>query len=453
MLHDLKELKEWRLKLRDTLVDGDYDGAVKAQKKVSAYRIAQILLEVSPEHLKEFITRVPLPRAAQIIANLPPNSGLEVLENFSSDQIGQLIEEMPSNQAVDILGLMEEDKKEEISSHLSEELHETLDNLLKYDEGTVGAVMSEYFLSTSPGITVKEVLDTLKDVPKDSGNRSYIYVVGENKKLLGVVSLKELVVRSPNEKVEDAMQKGVVTLNVSDNDVDAAQLMRSRRYEMLPVIEEKHIPIGVLTLEDALEILEKRVAGQITNIGGTVEESFFTPPFGSIKKRLPWMAANVFLNLGAVAVIASFEDTIEAVAILAVFLPMITDMGGNVGIQSLSVSIRSLALGEVRITDYLKATKKEILIGLVNGVALGVLFSVIAYIMIGNPTLGFVAGTALAINVFLAGIIGGTLPFLIKKLGKDPAMMTGPVLTTITDITGVSIYLGLSTIFLASLIA
>lgn len=165
------------------------------------------------------------------------------------------------------------------------------------------------------------------------------------------------------------------------------------------------------------------------------------------------MAGNIFLNLGAVAVIASFEETIEAVAALAIFLPMITDMGGNVGIQALSVSIRSIALGEVRLSEYWRAARKEVIVGCVNGLALGLLFTVIALVIQGNPTLGLVAGIALGCNVLLAGIIGGTLPFIIKRLGGDPAMMTGPVLTTVTDITGVSIYLGLSTLFLASLLA
>mgnify|MGYP002715471432 CR=1 FL=1 len=132
---------------------------------------------------------------------------------------------------------------------------------------------------------------------------------------------------------------------------------------------------------------------------------------------------------------------------------MITDMGGNVGIQALSVSIRSIALGEVRLRDFWLAMRKELMIGICNGIALGTLFTVVAWFMQGNMVLGLVAGTALAVNVLVAGVVGGTIPFLIKRLGKDPAMMTGPVLTTITDITGVSIYLGLATIFLAGLLA
>ncbi|RQD72058.1 MAG: magnesium transporter, partial [Halanaerobium sp. MSAO_Bac5] len=186
--------------------------------------------------------------------------------------------------------------------------------------------------------------------------------------------------------------------------------------------------------------------------GVSGEESFFTRSRVSIKMRLPWMVGNIFLNLGAVAVISNFENTIAQVAILAAFLPMITDMGGNVGIQALSVSIRSLALGEVQIRDIKRAVVKEIKIGLVNGLVLGAVFAAVAYFLQRNLILGFVAGIALGINVLVAGVVGGSMPFIIKKLGKDPALMTGPFLTTITDITGVSIYLGLSTIFLFRLL-
>jgi len=164
------------------------------------------------------------------------------------------------------------------------------------------------------------------------------------------------------------------------------------------------------------------------------------------------MAGNVFLNLVAVAVITGFEETIAQVAILAAFLPMITDMGGNVGIQSLSVAIRSIALGEAHIRDVRKAMRKELIVGACNGVVLGALFGMIALAMRGQWLLGLVAGTALGINVVVAGVVGGCLPFLIKRLGKDPAMMTGPLLTTITDVTGITIYLGLSTLLLAGLV-
>lgn len=164
------------------------------------------------------------------------------------------------------------------------------------------------------------------------------------------------------------------------------------------------------------------------------------------------MALNIFLNLGAVWIIAGFEATIAQVAILAAFLPMITDMGGNVGIQSLSVAIRNIALDDARLRDLRRAVRKEVVIGMINGLALGALFAVIAWMLEGNPWIGALAGVALGINVLLAGVVGGCLPFILKRMGRNPAMMTGPILTTITDITGVTIFLGLSTVFLTQML-
>lgn len=250
------------------------------------------------------------------------------------------------------------------------------------------------------------------------------------------------------------MTPNLVAVYTDDDAVMASQLLRNRRLQMLPVLNENDRIVGVVLLDDAIEVLSLNMADMFMHMGASsADETFYTPPLSSVKKRLPWMAGNVFLNFGAVAVIASFEATIEAIAALAIFLPMITDMGGNVGIQALSVSIRSIALGEVRLSEYWRAARKEIIVGLMNGLALGLLFAVIAYYVQSSMILGLVAGTALAINVLVAGIVGGTLPFLIKRWGGDPAMMTGPVLTTITDITGVSIYLGLSTYFLMNLLA
>ncbi len=230
--------------------------------------------------------------------------------------------------------------------------------------------------------------------------------------------------------------------------------MKYRKFKLLPVLDLQDRLVGVMALHEAIDLLSEELAEDFVSISGaSAEESYFTPPKDAIKMRLPWMAANVFLNLGAVAVISTFEDTIAQVAILAAFIPMITDMGGNVGIQALSVSIRSIALGEVQIDDVKRVLRKELSIGLINGLALGSLFAIIAYILQREPMIGLIAGIALGFNVIVAGVVGGTIPFLIKKIGKDPAMMTGPVLTTITDITGVTIYLGLSTIFLWQLLA
>ncbi len=430
----------------------DIKTALDIAPNLSSGRIAQILSECDNDVVIPFMEQVDEKHAADILIKLPREMAAEVFHLMNPDISVKLIDRVPVDDAADIIGMLDEKVGAELLDKINPELKEVISDLMHYEQGTVGSVMNTYYIAVREGSTVGETLKAMKDAPTQIQNRAYVYVVDSGGKPLGVVSMKDLIRTDPEKKITEIATKDVVVVHTHDPAIESSQLLRNRRYQMLPVTNDENVLVGVLMLDDAIDILSENLAEQFVKVGAaSIEESFYTPPLGSVRKRLPWMAGNIFLNLGAVAVIASYEATIEAVAALAIFLPMITDMGGNVGIQALSVSIRSLALGEVRISQYLKAAQKEIIVGLINGLALGALFTVIAILLQGNPVLGLVAGIALGCNVLLAGIVGGTLPFIIKRFVGDPAMMTGPVLTTITDITGVSIYLGLSTMFLASL--
>lgn len=326
--------------------------------------------------------------------------------------------------------------------------------MLTFEEDHAGAFMSTRYLAVELGSTVGQIMEAIRSARAEISNTAYVYVIRSAGQLRGVISLRDLMMEKSKTLVDDVMVSDVFAVRTTDDASEAARRMRSRRLKMMPVVDDQDVLCGVITIDQAMDLLASEVADEFVSISAaSPDESFFTPPRETVRRRLPWMASNIFLNLGAVWVISSFEDTLVQVAILAAFLPMITDMGGNVGIQALSVSIRSMALGEARLGDVWKAIHKETVVGLINGLALGLLFSIVAFAIQGNVILGIVAGVALGANVLVAGLVGGTLPFLIKRFGKDPAMMTGPVLTTITDITGVTIYLGLSTVFLASLMA
>ena len=445
-------LQEYREKFEEELEELNIEQAVLSAQNLSAGRVAQILINQDYEKVIAFIEKADQKQAGVILSYFPAQMAVEILEKMNPKIGATLIDDIPIDHAADIMQLMDQDEAKELFELINPELETMIRDLMRYKPGTVGSVMNSYFVAIKKGTTIMNTLAAIKDAPVQVENKNYVYVVNNEGKPEGVLSMKDLLRTAPTKTVDEIMTTNVVAVYTDDDAAYAAQLLRNRRLQMLPVLNEDDKITGVLLLDDAVEILSENIADMFTQMGAaSADESFYTPPLGSVKKRLPWMMGNVFLNLGAVAVIASFEATIEAVAILAIFLPMITDMGGNVGIQALSVSIRSIALGEVRLNEYWRATKKEIIVGLINGLALGALFATIAFIIQGNMTLGLVAGTALAANVFVAGIVGGTLPFLIKRLGGDPAMMTGPVLTTITDITGVSIYLGLSTWFLVSL--
>ena len=453
MILEPETLREYREELTDAINKKDYEKARDTAYLISDGRIAQILKDSETDRILPFLELINNTKAGTIISLLPVDMAAEILEAYGAERAADFLDDVPIDSAADIVNKLPEDFAVEVLDKLAPHLRQAIDELRRYEPDSVGAYMNTLFVGVKKGTSIEETLTAIHDAPAQIENRSYVYVVNEHRHLEGVVSIKDLIRGKPDVPVNSLMNTDVVAIHTEDDALESAQLMRNRRLQMLPVLNDKHELTGVFLLDDAIRILSENIVDQFVSIGAaSVDESFYTPPLGSVKKRLPWMAANVFLNLGAVAVISAFEGTIEAVAALAVFLPMITDMGGNVGIQALSVSIRSIALGEVRLTEYWRATRKEIIVGLINGLALGALFTTLAFILRGEPVLGLVAGIALAVNVFIAGIVGGTLPFLIKRMGYDPAMMTGPVLTTITDITGVSIYLGLSTIFLASLL-
>jgi magnesium transporter len=452
MILEPEVLFAYRDQFAEAMEHDDIDTAVDIAPNLSSGRIAQILSECDNEAVIPFIEQIDRNQAADILIKLPREMAAEIFHLINPELSVKLIDRVPVDDAADIIALLSEQQGAELLDKISPDLKEVISDLMHYEQDTVGAVMNTYYIAVRKGTSVGDTLKAMKDAPAQIQNRAYVYIVDDKGKPEGVVSMKDLIRTDPEKPITDIASQDVIVIHTSDPAVEAAQLLRNRRYQMLPVTNDENVLVGVLLLDDAIDILSENLAEQFVKVGAaSVEESFYTTPLGSVRKRLPWMAGNIFLNLGAVAVIASYEATIEAVAALAIFLPMITDMGGNVGIQALSVSIRSLALGEVRISQYLNAARKEIIVGLINGLALGTLFTVIAILLQGNPILGMVAGIALGCNVLLAGLVGGTLPFIIKRFGGDPAMMTGPVLTTITDITGVSIYLGLSTLFLASL--
>lgn len=442
-------------RMQSALRADNADAAAREARHVSPPRGALLLSEQEPALALACLGAMPASRAGRILGAMAPDFAARLLLEAEADLLSSVLPEVPVDRAAALIraaGRLEQ--ADVLLGYLPADTAEEISALIEYPADTAGALMTTRYLAISADATVREALEVAADAPRDVEHRSYVYVVDGTDHLRGVAVITQLIGMDPDLPLLQACNREVVAARASDSSEEAARILRHRGFQALPLIDGDDRLVGTITLDDAMRLRTFEVAGNFTRVGAvSMDETFFTPPMGSVRRRLPWMGANVFLNLGAVAVIASFEDTIMQVAILAAFLPMITDMGGNVGIQALSVAIRSIALGEVQVRDYLRATQKELVIGLVNGAALGTLFALLAYFLQGNPWLGLVAGIALAVNVLLAGVIGGTLPFLIKRMGKDPAMMTGPVLTTITDITGVTIYLGLSTLFLTQILA
>lgn len=442
-------LRETLNKMKTHMEEGDIKKAVSAGRLLSPGKKAPLIVDAGIDIAAMCLKEMDRKEAGRVAACMPHDFVINMLENMEEADRLRLLNNIPPDNIDGILEHMTDQEREDVVPKLDKKLRDYMKKVEKYPKGSVGRLASPYFLSVEEGRTVAETLDSILAAPLEIDRRPYVYVIGKDKRPLGVVSIKDLLRVGKNQTVEKVMNVNVATVKADDTALEAARMIQNRRVMILPVVGEDGTIEGVLTFDDAMRILSDDVLDLMTFSAGTQEESFYTPPMKAVKGRLPWMVANVFLNMGAVIVITRFEMTIATVAILAAFIPMITDMGGNVGIQSLSVAIRSIALGEARLSDIRGLIRKESAVGIVNGLVLGALFGAVAFALKGNPYLGLLAGMALGVNVLIAGIVGGTLPFLIKSFGKDPAMMTGPFLTTITDITGVSVYLGLSTAFMA----
>ncbi len=451
MLLDPQTIDDYADNLQTALDEERWDDAAGMSEHMSSTRLADLLKESPPEGMLAFLDAMERPRAGRVLGQLPPPLAARVFEGANESLARRLFPAIPADRGSDILREMEEEDRARLLETLSSLRKGQMEVLLGYPGGTAGGAMNPHYLAVRPGNTIEQTQRAVLAAPAAVERVSYVYVTNARDQPIGVISIKDLYRFRPSSRVEEAMNPDVIVVRADEEASRAAHIIRNRRFTHLPVVDDAGRILGVITFDDAMDLIAEEVAERFSGPGSR-EESFYTSPRDAVRMRLPWMAANVMLNLGAVAVIAGFEDTIAQVAILAAFLPMITDMGGNVGIQSLSVAIRSIALGEARLRDFWLAVRKEVLVGLTNGLVLGVQFALIAWWLEGNPWLGALAGLALAINVLLAGVVGGSLPFLIKRLGKDPAMMTGPVLTTITDITGVTIYLGLCTVFLTQLL-
>ncbi len=454
MLLDTRNLNADAEEMREALRQRQLPRALNVIERVSPMRTARILTEAPKETLVPFMAALGAGQAADIAEYFPPALTAMLLMELDSDLAGSLLAEMSALRIARVLPHLPSDRARELLDQFDADYRQQVETLAAFPADSCGAAMSPGFLAVEEGALVGDVIEAVRRSASAAERAAYVYVVRPGGKLIGVLSLRDLLIASASAPVDQYMARDVFAVRTRDDAVDAARRIRSRNLKMLPVVDDSDILRGIITIEQAMELLASEMAEDFVAVSAaSPDESFFTPPTQAVRKRLPWMAANIFLNLGAVMVIASFEETIVQVAILAAFLPMITDMGGNVGIQALSVSIRSMALGEARLGDLWKAVHKEVIIGIFNGIALGSLFAVVAYYLEANMILGLVAGFALGCNVLLAGVVGGTMPFIIRRLGGDPAMMTGPVLTTITDITGVTIYLSLATLFLSGLLA
>jgi magnesium transporter len=302
-------------------------------------------------------------------------------------------------------------------------------------------------------MTIAEAFQFIKSHYHDANQVFYLYVLDRNGRLIGVVNLRALILAEPAQTIEEIMIRDVISIRVNTDQEEVAQLFS--RYDLLalPVVDAEDRLVGIITVDDVVDVLEEEATEDIYHLAQvSADAEVFGPIGNSIRARLPWLYVNMITAFLASAVVAFFEDTIAAVAVLAVFMPIVAGQGGNAGNQTMTIMVRSLALGEIDVSEAWRALRREFLIGLLNGLALGTCVGIVAWLWQGNAMLGVIIALAMMGNLVIAAIAGVLVPTTLKRLKVDPALASSIFVTTATDVMGFALFLGLSTLLISWLI-
>ena len=403
-----------------------------------------ILFEMlGPEKSAEIVTR---------IFNIEKGS---TLDEISESQASPIIEEMETETQVRFIRNLEDGKAESILRGMESEKAEEIRQLARFPENTAGGMMITEFLSYASHLQVKDVLDDLRFHGESYSDLEiqYAYVVSDKEKLVGVLRLRDLLMAPRNTPLPEIMVKEPLKVNVHTPLQELRDFFWEHPFLGVPVTDEEGALLGVVRSSTVREAANRRNNQLFLKFAGIIggEESRSMPLFRRSSRRLSWLSINIILNIAAASIIALYQDTLEKAIVLAVFLPIISDMSGCSGNQAVAVSIRELSLGLVRPREILRVLGKESAVGLINGIALGCLLGSVALLWKGNPYLGLVVGVSLAANTLLAVSFGGLVPLILRGLKTDPALASGPLLTTVTDMCGFFFVLSFASVMLPRL--
>ena len=430
-------------------------------ESVSAYLDALAYSDIARE-----VSRLDRDNQVQLLETLEPQEAAEVLETVLHSEAADLLEqltpekaapiihELPSDEKADIVSELENEEAEAILQQLPHKEAQEVRTLIDYEAHEAGGLMITELLSYRKNVTAGHIIEDLRTHVERYRDyqAQYIYIT-HGIKLCGVLRLRDLLLALPQEPISRLMIDNPHRVNHHASLLELKNIFEQHAYLAIPVVDKQQVLLGVVTRANVEKALEEKTFDDYRKSQGLVEEELRTMPIWTrSRRRLGWLSINIVLNLIAASIIALYEDVLASAVALAVFLPIISDMSGCSGNQAVAVSMRELALGLVRPSEVFRVWSKEISVGLINGIVLGLLIGSVAWLWKGNPYWGFVIGGALTINTVVAVSIGGTVPLILKKFRMDPALASGPILTTITDMCGFFIALSFASIFLAYLV-
>lgn len=418
----------------------------------SEEKIATIL-DIDPDHRLQVYSTLDSTQKPEVLDHVNSHTLRSLVSHLSDHEVVHLIEKSPTPVSQKVTQVIERPRLNNLVPLIVDEnRRENLVSFVNYPARSVGRIMQPEVPTVLSDMTVQDAVREVSGFDTSNGPVHQVYVINHRDTFVGIVPLSDLIKSSGARKISNLYIKKPPVISPNSPQSSAARIFHQYDLIEAPVLADKKL-VGRILVDDILDVIQQEFSEDVQKFAGiTAEETLETRALTSSRRRLPWMIANIFMDLVAVSIIMPFEATIAQVTALAVLMPVISDMGGNVGIQALAVSTRSLADHRPGWRLVIKELSKEVRVGLLNGIILGVILGAVAFVGWQNPFLGVIVASALFLNTILASVVGGVLPIILRKLKKDPAMMSGALLTTITDFFGFLIFLSLARAFLDKII-
>nr|WP_257391882.1 magnesium transporter [Mesobacillus jeotgali] len=403
---------------------------------------AKVYNFLSPEEMADLFENLEADEEdfKDVLAQMNPNYAADMLSNMYADDAVDVLNELDKDQVASYLTIMDEDAAQEIK------------DLLHYEEYTAGSIMTTEFIAISANQTVRSAMYILKKEAPRAETIYYIFVVDEDKRLAGVISLRDLIVADDETMISEVMSDRVVSVSVGEDQEEVARMMRDYNFLALPVVDFQNHLLGIITVDDIIDVMEEEASDDYSKLAGISDlDTVDRNPLTAARKRLPWLIILLFLGMFTASLIGRFEDTLDKVAILAVFIPLIAGMAGNTGTQALAVAVRGIATGDLEKESKWSIILREAGTGLITGAVCGLLVTFIVYFWKGELFLGALVGISIFITLIIATLAGSLVPLLMHRLKIDPAVASGPFITTINDIISILIYFGIATAFMSYL--
>jgi len=441
--------------LRRLLASGVTGRAERLLGRMAPSDVALLLPELTPEEIRAVIELLFRQRRAALALRELPNEMLPLVYDALADQrLAAVIGRLEIDDLLEFVEWIPEDRRDAVLERLPDDKRAELRKAELYPEYSAGRVMTTSFVALDQKMRAQEAIDSLREVGDGSEAVLYLYVIDDQRTLVGVVPIRRLVSSPPDRLISEIMIPDPVSVNADDDQEEVARLVAQFDLLAVPVTDVDGRMLGLITVDDVIDVITEEATEDMYHLAGLSDaDRVFIPAHESIRKRLPWMFINLATCFAAAWVVGLFERTIEQVVALAVFMPVVAGMGGNGGTQSLTVITRAIALGEIEFSSGVRAVAKELAVGLALGIAMGIASAGITYLWNGDPIIGVALFGAMILTLSVAGLVGAAVPLALKALKQDPALGSGVIVTTFTDAFAFFSFLGIATLLMNRIVS